>query len=145
MTVDTPQGRELPAGGRWVARAAAGTPGADLQTGRGPRAGRGRGAIPGATLFHFCSRPSTLPLMAERRTTLPFYSLTLGHLVQPQAALVVSCGACRRTAQVDVLPLLVRLGPTFGVRELERRLTCEACGRKGFSLVQVEWLCDRRG
>lgn len=78
--------------------------------------------------------------MTTRRSTLPFYSLTLGHLMQPQAALVVSCGACRRTARVDVMPMLVRLGPGYGVRELERRLKCEQCGRKGFALVRVEWL-----
>ena len=74
------------------------------------------------------------------RRTLPFYSLALGHLVQPQAVLTVYCGACRRTAQVDVLPLLVRLGPDYGVQELERRLTCGTCKRRGWSVVTVEWL-----
>lgn len=71
--------------------------------------------------------------------TIPFYSLLLGHLVQPRAVLIATCGACRRRADVDVVPLLVRLGPDFGVKELERRLACERCGRKGFSLVHVEW------
>lgn len=71
---------------------------------------------------------------------MPFYSLTLAHLVRPQAVLTVSCGACRRTAEVDVLPLLARLGPGYGVRELERRLTCENCKRRGWSMVTVTWL-----
>lgn len=71
---------------------------------------------------------------------IPFYSLTLGNLVAPRAALVASCGACRRIATVDVLPLLTKLGPGYGVVELQRRLRCEGCGRKGFTFTRVEWL-----
>ena len=79
--------------------------------------------------------------MADDRTlVIPFYALTLSHLVQPSARLVVSCGACRQVREFDVLPLYGRLGPTYGVKALERRLTCSACGRKGWAMVSVEWL-----
>lgn len=78
--------------------------------------------------------------MADDKTlVIPFYALCLSHLVRPTAQLVVSCGACRKTREVDVLPLYGRLGPGYGVKALERRLTCSACGRRGFALVRVEW------
>jgi hypothetical protein len=71
---------------------------------------------------------------------IPFYSLTLGDLVYPKAALIVWCGSCRREARLDVIPVLAKRGPAFGVRELDKVLTCAGCGRKGFANVRVEWL-----
>ena len=78
--------------------------------------------------------------MDDRTLVIPFYALELSHLVRPVARLVVSCGACRQTREADVLPIYHKLGPTFGVRELERRMTCSNCGRRGFALVRVKWL-----
>ena len=78
--------------------------------------------------------------MADDKTlAIPFYALCLSHLVQPKARLVVSCGACRKTRKVDVLPLYHRLGPAYRVKALEKRLTCSGCGRKWFALVRIEW------
>ncbi len=73
-------------------------------------------------------------------TVIPFYALRLRHLTAPKAALLVSCGACRRTASVPVLDLAYRLGPDTQVRELERRLRCEHCGMKGWATIRVEWI-----
>ncbi len=76
----------------------------------------------------------------DRQTIIPMYALRLKHLVQAQARLVVTCKACRKTADADVLPLLHRLGPEYGVVETEKRLVCSACGQKGWASVRVEWL-----
>jgi hypothetical protein len=76
----------------------------------------------------------------ERATVVPFYALRLRHLVEVQARLVVYCGACRKSAEVDVLPVLHKLGPEYGVKEVEKRLTCSKCGQKGWAKVSVEWL-----
>ena len=71
---------------------------------------------------------------------IPFYSLTLGNLVAARAVLLAARGACSRQASMDVMPLLARLGPRFGVRDLERRLKRDRCGRKRLTTVRVEWL-----
>ncbi len=76
----------------------------------------------------------------ERKTVIPFYALELGHLIRPVAQLVVTCGACRQSRVVEVLPLVHRLGPTYGVKGLERRLRCQGCGHRGFASVRAEWL-----
>ena len=72
-------------------------------------------------------------------TTIPFYSLRLRHLVNAKANLVITCGACRRSGSLDPIALLAARGPEFGVRDLERALKCQACGRRGFANVRVEW------
>lgn len=78
--------------------------------------------------------------MSSPPTLVPFYSLTLGHLIHPKADLIVWCGACRRTGRLEVLPVLAQRGPAFGVRDLEKVLTCGRCDRRGFATVRVEWL-----
>jgi hypothetical protein len=72
-------------------------------------------------------------------TTIPFYALRLSHLVYLKARLVVTCRACRTERVAEVLPLYHRLEPDYSVRDLERRLTCGKCGRRGFGQVRVEW------
>jgi hypothetical protein len=72
-------------------------------------------------------------------TTIPFYALRLSHLVAAKAQLVVTCGACRKERVAEVLPIYHRLGPMYGVRDLEKRLTCGQCGRRGWASVRVEW------
>jgi hypothetical protein len=76
----------------------------------------------------------------SRATVIPFYALRLRHLTVAKAELVVSCGACRRSASLPVLDLAYAHGPDTGVRELERRLRCQHCGRKGWATIRVEWL-----
>lgn len=71
--------------------------------------------------------------------TIPFYSLTLGDLVQPRGRLVIWCGACRREGFSDVVPMLHRLGPTFQVTQMRSLLVCGNCERKGFAEVRVEY------
>lgn len=71
---------------------------------------------------------------------IPFYSLRLADLVSEKAVIVLQCRACRREGRLDVIPVLARRGPNFGVRELEGVVTCAECGRKGFAMVRVEWL-----
>jgi hypothetical protein len=48
-----------------------------------------------------------------RQTTIPFYSLRLGHLVGAKAVLVVGCQACRRTGKLDPIALLAAKGPAY--------------------------------
>ena len=78
--------------------------------------------------------------MADSDRVIPFYSLTLGDLVHPRAVLVVHCQACRTEREVQVVPVLARRGPAFGVRDLEKVFTCSACSRRGFAMVRVVWL-----
>ncbi len=73
-------------------------------------------------------------------TIIPFYALRLRHLIEPKAKLIVHCGACRKSVDADVLPILHKLGPEYGVKECEKRLTCSSCGQKGWAHVRVEWL-----
>jgi hypothetical protein len=73
-------------------------------------------------------------------TTIPFYSLRLRHLVISKAALIIVCGACRRTGTLDPVAILAAKGPEYGIRDLERALRCEGCGRRGFANVRVEWV-----
>jgi hypothetical protein len=73
-------------------------------------------------------------------TVIPFYSLHLRHIVFSKANIIVSCGACRRTGTLDPIMVLAAKGPEFGVRDLERALRCDGCGRRGFARVHVEWL-----
>ena len=72
-------------------------------------------------------------------TVIPFYALRLRHLTAAKADLVVTCGACRRSAPLPVLDLAYAHGPETGVRTLERRLRCQHCGRKGWATIRVEW------
>jgi hypothetical protein len=75
----------------------------------------------------------------ERHVTLPFYALRLKNLVDPKARLVVMCKACRRSGRAEVLPLVHKLGPEFGVKDCELRLVCSHCHQKGWASVTVEW------
>ena len=44
---------------------------------------------------------------------IPFYNLQLGDLIESRAALVTTCGACRQTKNMDVIPVAFAKGPTF--------------------------------
>lgn len=83
--------------------------------------------------------PSGMPDEPRTDRVIPFYSLKLSDLVYPKAGLVVWCGACRREARLQVVPLIGKRGPDYGVRDLGKALTCGACGRRGFANVRVEW------
>ena len=83
-------------------------------------------------------RPRMPPDAPRPDRIIPFYSLALPDLVHPKAVLIVWCGACRREARLEVIPLLGRLGHRQGVRDLNKALTCSACSRKGFANVRVE-------
>lgn len=72
-------------------------------------------------------------------TIIPFYSLTLANLVSARGRLVVWCRACRRTAYLDVIPVLAKRGPGKRVSDLGRFLTCDGCRQKGWADVRVEW------
>jgi len=71
---------------------------------------------------------------------ISFYSLRLSDLVYAKAILVISCRACRQEEHLKVIPLIGHRGPRFGVRDLERVVTCAQCKRQGFAMVRVEWL-----
>lgn len=78
--------------------------------------------------------------MDQPSTVIPFYNLRLGHLIYAKAALVISCQACRRSGKLDVIEVACAKGPLYGVRELEKALRCQRCGRIGWASVRVEWL-----
>jgi hypothetical protein len=72
-----------------------------------------------------------------------FYSLRLRDLVHAKAILIITCGAIRRSGSLDPIALLASRGREFGVRDLERARKCQACGRRGFAHIRVEWLNGR--
>lgn len=71
---------------------------------------------------------------------IPFYSLRLGDLVIPRGILIIQCRACYKVARVPVVPVIIRFGHKFGVRDLERVHVCTACKMKAHGVVSVEWL-----
>lgn len=73
-------------------------------------------------------------------TVIPFYALRLGHLITAKADLVVSCQACRRSGRLDVIDIACAKGRLYGVRELEKSLRCQRCGRVGWASVRIEWI-----
>lgn len=87
-------------------------------------------------MFSFALGPTSAAVPPA--TVVPFYALRLRHLTAVKAELVDSCGACRRSASLRVLDLAYAHGPDTGVRELERRLQCQHCGRKGWATIRVE-------
>ena len=78
----------------------------------------------------------------EPRKILPFYAVRLKHLVTPRVMLEVTCRACRqRNERLDSVAIAFLAGPETYIGQLEPRLRCQTCGRKGFASVGIaEWL-----
>lgn len=75
----------------------------------------------------------------DPHTVIPFYSLRLRHVVAAKGRIVVWCRACRRTGYLDPVDVIALRGPELGVRDLDKLLRCDGCGRKGFADVRMDW------
>lgn len=58
----------------------------------------------------------------------------------PPYALVVHCGAYGRTVVLRVLDLAYKREFDARVKDMEKHMRCEDCGRKGWASIRVEWL-----
>jgi len=71
---------------------------------------------------------------------VPLYLARIGDLGRGDQV-KVNCGACDHVALLTPDALLIRLGGDRGAKvlDLEERLRCGGCGRRGRAVVSIKW------
>lgn len=60
-----------------------------------------------------------------------YFFARLEHAVAGEFAMHGECGHCRHTAPLDAAAIAGRVSPRMKLRDLERKLRCSDCGRRG--------------
>jgi len=75
----------------------------------------------------------------KRRTVVPLYAAKLRDFVRPVGTFRVQCGACRRTAELDILELIARYGQHTSIKDVMKKVRCSHCGVGGWAYPELDW------